>query len=81
MIILSLTKQERKQTMSKLIAMTAREYKDGAETKTFWMEIGVAFPTKSGSGFNVLLNALPIDGRFSLFPPKEKPKSEPEAQA
>ena len=34
------------------------------------MRIGVAFPRKDGTGFNVELNALPLDGRIGLFPPQ-----------
>ena len=59
------------------VAMTPREYKDGDTQKTYWIEIGAAWPTKSGEGFNVTLNALPVNGTFSLFPPKAKPKSDP----
>ena len=55
------------------IARTGRTYKDadGIE-KTRWYEIGAAWPTKSGNGFNVTLYALPIDGQLSLFVPTEK---------
>jgi hypothetical protein len=56
------------------IAHTARTYKDvdGIEKKR-WHEIGAAWPTKSGNGFNVTLFALPVDGQISLFVPSEKP--------
>ena len=56
------------------IARTARTYKDADGTeKARWHEIGAAWPTKSGNGFNVTLYALPVDGQFSLFVPSEKP--------
>ena len=61
------------------VAMTAREYDDGGQKKSRWYEIGAAWPTKSGNGFNVKLYAIPVDGTFSLFLPKEKPESAPEA--
>ena len=61
-------------------AFTAREYKDGSATKTYWCKIGAAWPTKSGEGLTVKLDALPIDGVISLFAPKEKPAADaPEA--
>lgn len=59
-------------------AFTAREYKDGNQTKTYWCKIGAAWPTKSGEGLTLRLDALPIDGQISLFVPKEKPQADPE---
>jgi hypothetical protein len=61
------------------IAYTARTYElEGVEKKR-WHEIGAAWPTKSGNGFNVTLFALPVDGQISLFVPSEKPgKTEPQ---
>jgi hypothetical protein len=55
------------------IARTARTYTDadGIEKKR-WHDIGAAWPTKSGNGFNVTLFALPIDGQFSLFVPTDR---------
>ena len=61
-----------------MIAMTARNYDDNGTKKTRWYEIGAAWQTKSGNGFNVTLHALPVDGSFSLFLPKEKPETAPE---
>lgn len=55
------------------IAMTAREYEEGGQKKTRWYEIGAAWPTKAGNGFNVKLYAMPTDGSFSLFLPKDQP--------
>lgn len=53
-------------------ALVARE----SNGKTFWNRVGVAFPTKDGTGFNVILEVMPLpqDGqiKFSLFPPKPK---------
>jgi len=61
------------------VAMTAREYDESGQKKTYWYEIGAAWPTKSGTGFNVKLYALPVDGSFSLFVPKDKPETPAEA--
>jgi hypothetical protein len=60
--------------------MGVREYQnDAGQKKSYWYEIGSAWPTKSGEGFNVVLHAVPVDGKFSLFPPRAKPESTPEA--
>ena len=53
------------------IAYTVRDYKDGPETKSSWTRIGSAWPIKSGKGFSIVLDALPIDGRITLHEPKE----------
>ena len=63
------------------IAYTARGYKDADGTeKKRWHEIGAAWPTKSGNGFNVTLYALPVDGQFGLFVPSEKPMADEPAR-
>jgi hypothetical protein len=36
----------------------------------FWLAIGAAFQHQDGDGFNVVLQALPIDGKIVLRPPK-----------
>jgi hypothetical protein len=59
-------------------AFTAREYREGKVTKTYWCKIGAAWPMKSGDGLTIRLDALPIDGQISLFTPKEKIPAEPE---
>lgn len=41
--------------------------KDG---RAFWDRIGAAFATRDGNGYAIQLNAMPIDGRFHLLPPK-----------
>jgi hypothetical protein len=67
--------------MSRLEAFTVRKYltSDGEE-KSSWTRIGVAFPHKSGGGFNISLECVPVptikDGKASveivLRPPMEK---------
>ena len=39
----------------------------------FWTRMGVAFPNADGKGFNILLDAIPLDGRITLRVPSEKP--------
>lgn len=41
----------------------------------FWLKIGAAFEHKDGKGFNLVLQALPIDGRVVLREYKEPEKS------
>ena len=57
--------------MNRLDALTVRE-KDG---KSYWLKIGVAFPSKDGSGFSVLLDAMPAptEGQFKIMlrPPQD----------
>ncbi|HEY1474012.1 MAG TPA: hypothetical protein VGF53_08015 [Pseudolabrys sp.] len=38
----------------------------------FWLNVGAAFAHKDGDGFNVVLQAMPIDGKIVLRPPKNK---------
>jgi hypothetical protein len=38
----------------------------------FWSPIGAAFQHHDSAGFNVVLQALPIDGRIVLRPIKER---------
>jgi hypothetical protein len=63
--------------MSRLDALVGREYESGGETKTAWTKVGVAFPNKSGNGYTLFLECLPLPGpdgkcKLSLFPPRPK---------
>lgn len=40
----------------------------------FWLNLGVAFPHKDGKGLNVILQALPLDGKLVLRLFEEAPK-------
>lgn len=46
--------------------------RDGEEDG-FWTRVGVAFPNADGKGYNVLLDAVPLDGRITLRVPADKP--------
>jgi hypothetical protein len=39
----------------------------------FWLNLGLAFPHKDGHGFNILLNALPLDGKLVVRRYEESP--------
>jgi hypothetical protein len=44
------------------VAYQVREGKD----KGFWTRIGAAWQHKDGKGFNIQLDAVPLDGRIQL---------------
>ena len=54
---------------SRLYAYTVREFDtaDGKKGRA-WTRIGVAFPHKDGTGFNIEVHSFPLDGRIVLFP-------------
>jgi hypothetical protein len=63
-------------------AYTVQEFDTGNGQKArSWTRIGVAFPHKDGTGFNVELNALPLDGRIVLFPPQADERAEDDTEA
>jgi hypothetical protein len=72
--VLSLQKQTREgnQLMTKpvYIAYAVKEYKVGEEKRSTWNRIGAAFVHKDGEGFEVILDALPVNGRVILRKPK-----------
>lgn len=60
--------------MNRMDVCTPRKGNDG---KTRWLKIGAAFPAKSGNGWNLIFDALPlpdVEGRcaVSLFEPKPR---------
>ena len=62
------------------IAFAACEYTDAkGEKKTRWLEIGSAWPSKSGKGFTLKLGAVPVDEELSLF--VNEPKATPTSDA
>ena len=62
-----------KKTKSAKPAYIAYQVRDGKTDKGFFTRIGVAFPHSDGQGFNVLLDAIPLDGKIALRTPSEKP--------
>lgn len=63
-------------TASKLPTHVAYQVRDGRNGgKGFWTKIGAAWAHKDGKGFNLELDALPLDGRITLrVPSDEKPE-------
>jgi hypothetical protein len=52
------------QPKHKVYAVEDRERED--EKEPFWTRIGSAFPHKDGKGLNIVLSALPLNGRLVL---------------
>ena len=53
--------------------------REGADD--FWLAIGAAFMHQDGDGYNIVLQALPIDGRVVLRLPKdEQTQQQPDQQ-
>jgi hypothetical protein len=45
--------------------------KDRGEDQKFWTRIGAAWEHSKGGGLNIELDALPLDGKIVLLPPKD----------
>lgn len=54
--------------LPKLAVFTVREREGQRPT---WIRIGTAYRHALGEGFNVKLDALPVDGKLVLMPPKK----------
>ena len=46
----------------------------------YWLNIGLAFPHKDGNGFNIVLQALPLDGKIVCREIAEEEAAEPATQ-
>jgi len=57
---------------SKTPSHVAYQVRSNEGQKSIWTRIGGAWPHSDGQGFNILLDALPIDGRVTLRIPSEK---------
>jgi hypothetical protein len=51
-----------------LIAYTVKNRRKGQSA--IWTRIGAAWPHSEGEGLSIELEALPLDGRVVLIPPK-----------
>ena len=61
-------------TASKKPSHIAYQVREGAGEKGYFTRIGAAWPNKKGTGFNIQLDAVPLDGRIALLVPSEKPE-------
>jgi hypothetical protein len=46
--------------------------------KSHFIKVGTIWPTKTGNGFVQYLDALPVNGKLVLMPPKAKQEAGPE---
>ena len=44
----------------------AYQVRDGKNGKSYWTRIGSAWSHNDGSGFNIQIDAVPLDGRITL---------------
>ncbi|OWK46466.1 hypothetical protein [Fimbriiglobus ruber] len=61
-----------KSTKSTKPAFIAYQVREGKDEKGYFNRIGIAFSHSDGKGFNLLIDALPLDGRITLRVPSEK---------
>ena len=50
----------------------AYQVNEGQDGKSYFNKVGAAFAHKDGQGFNVVLDAMPVDGRLTLRTPQER---------
>jgi hypothetical protein len=66
-------------TTKKKPAFEAFTVRDGGKGKSYFTKVGAAWPTKNGGGVTLYLDALPVDGKLILMPPKAKQEAAPDA--
>jgi hypothetical protein len=59
----------------RVYSVIPREGKDD-----YWLNIGLAFPHQDGKGFNVMLQALPLNAKLVLREPTEEANEHPARQ-
>ncbi len=66
------TKSTKQTTTGKLPSHVAYQVRDREGQKGFWTRIGTAWAHADGKGFNIQLEAAPLDGRVVLRVASEK---------
>jgi len=70
--------------MERLDLLSGTKGKNG---KTYWTKVGTAWPSKTGAGYTVYLDFLPMtrteDGKMMMIlaPPRDKGDAPPQRQA
>ncbi len=59
-------------TASKAPSHVAYQVRDREGKKSFWTRIGAAWQHADGKGFNIQIEAVPLDGRITLRVATEK---------
>ena len=62
----------------KVFVVEDKEVAEGEDNDAFWTRIGSAWPHKDGKGLNLVLSALPINGRLVLreYTPEDEKKDD-----
>ena len=60
-------------TVEEFDAPTAQDKDRKAKS---WSKVGVAFPHKEGTGFNIQLRSLPVDGKLVVLPANANEEAE-----
>jgi len=63
---------KKSETATKAPSHVAYQVRDREGKKSYWTRIGSAWAHADGKGFNVQLEAVPLDGRITLRVASEK---------
>jgi len=66
-------KEQPQQPTHRAYSVIRREGQDD-----FWLNLGLAFPHKDGKGFNIMLQAFPLDGKIVCREVTGEDDNEPE---
>ena len=69
-------KEQPRQPTHRAYSVIRREGQDD-----FWLNVGIVFPHKDGDGFNIMLQALPLDGKIVCRAISEEEEAEEQAPA
>ena len=67
-------KEQPRQPSHRAYSVIRREGQDD-----FWLNIGLVFPHKDGNGFNLILQAFPLDGKIVILEISDETVAEPAA--
>lgn len=67
-----MTTNENNEARGKTPSHTCYQVRDREGKKSFWTRIGSAWAHADGSGFNIQLESVPLDGRVVLRVASEK---------
>ncbi len=57
---------------TRLNVFSVREFEGSSGKANSWTRIGAAFPHRESGGFNIELQALPLNGRLVVLPLSEE---------
>lgn len=69
------------ETKSKKPSHHAFQVTDGPEDKSYFNRIGVSFEHRDKKGHNILLDAIPLNGKITLRTPQERLEQAQEGKA